>query len=252
LQNIPIRNAFGRRIREAFIPSQPDRSLISADYSQIELRVLAHLSGDEALCDAFLRDADIHAETAARVFGVASDAVTPEMRRKAKAVNFGVIYGISAFGLARNLGISNAEAGRFIDGYFTQYPGIKTWLDATLETARSQGYVTTLLKRRRSVPDVNSGNINVRRAGERVAINTPVQGSAADIIKLAMIRLDSALVGTDARLLLQVHDELVVETRSDAVAEVMAQMKEIMEGIVELNVPLKVDVGFGKNWAEIH
>ncbi len=252
LQNIPIRNAFGRRIREAFIPSQPDRSLISADYSQIELRVLAHLSGDEALCDAFLRDADIHAETAARVFGVDADAVTPEMRRKAKAVNFGVIYGISAFGLARNLGISNAEAGRFIDGYFAQYPGIKTWLDSTLERARSQGYVTTLLKRRRNVPDVNSGNINVRRAGERIAINTPVQGSAADIIKLAMIRLDSALAGTDARILLQVHDELVVESRTDSVTTVMAQMKEIMEGIVELSVPLKVDVGFGKNWAEIH
>lgn len=252
LQNIPIRNAFGRRIREAFIPSQPDRSLISADYSQIELRVLAHLSGDAALVDAFRRDADIHAETAARVFGVDPDGVTSDMRRKAKAVNFGVIYGISAFGLARNLGISNAEAGRFIDGYFSQYPGIKTWLDSTLETAKSQGYVTTLLHRRRNVPDVNSGNINVRRAGERVAINTPVQGSAADIIKLAMIRLDEALSGTGARILLQVHDELVVEAATDSVDRVMAQMKEIMEGVVELNVPLRVDAGFGKNWAEIH
>jgi len=252
LQNIPIRNAFGRRIREAFIPSQPDRSLISADYSQIELRVLAHLSGDEALIDAFQRDADIHAETAARVFGVGADAVTPEMRRKAKAVNFGVIYGISAFGLARNLAISNAEAGRFIDGYFAQYPGIKTWLDATLELARTQGYVTTLLHRRRNVPDVNSGNVNVRRAGERVAINTPVQGSAADIIKLAMIRLDQALAGTDARILLQVHDELVVEAPTASVAPVMERMKEIMEGTVELKVPLRVDAGFGKNWAEIH
>lgn len=252
LQNIPIRNAFGRRIREAFIPSQPDRSLISADYSQIELRVLAHLSGDEALIDAFQRDADIHAETAARVFGVEADSVTADMRRKAKAVNFGVIYGISAFGLARNLGISNAEAGRFIDGYFAQYPGIKTWLDATLEMAREQGYVTTLLNRRRNVPDVNSGNVNVRRAGERVAINTPVQGSAADIIKLAMIKLDSALSGTDARILLQVHDELVVEATTESVAPVMALMKKTMEGIVELKVPLRVDAGFGKNWAEIH
>jgi DNA polymerase-1 len=183
---------------------------------------------------------------------VDADAVTPDMRRKAKAVNFGVIYGISAFGLARNLGISNAEAGRFIDGYFAQYPGIKTWLDGTLELARNQGYVTTLLKRRRNVPDVNSGNVNVRRAGERIAINTPVQGSAADIIKLAMIRLDEALAGTDARILLQVHDELVVEAATTSVEPVMEKMKEIMEGVVELDVPLKVDAGFGKNWAEIH
>ncbi len=252
LQNIPIRNVFGKRIREAFIPSHPDFRLISADYSQIELRVLAHLSGDAHLIEAFQGDADIHTETAARVFGAARDDVTPDMRRRAKAVNFGVVYGISAFGLARNLGISNAEASRFIEGYFAQYPGIQTWLDSTMEQARKLGYVTTLLNRRRYVPDINSGNANVRRAGERVAINTPVQGSAADIIKLAMIKLDDALRDQKAQLLLQVHDELVVEAPEDAVDQVSKQMQEIMENIVTLNVPLKVDVGVGNNWAEIH
>lgn len=252
LQNIPVRNAFGRRIREAFIPSQPDRQLISADYSQIELRVLAHLSDDPGLLDAFQRDADIHSETAARVFGVDYEAVTPEMRRKAKAVNFGVVYGISAFGLARNLGIANAEASEFIDGYFRQYPGIRTWLDTTLAEAKKNGYVTTLLHRRRYVPDINSGNVNVRRAGERVATNTPVQGSAADIIKLAMIKLDAALAGHDAQILLQVHDELVVEASAAAVEEVAKLMKDIMENTLTLRVPLRVDVGVGNNWAEIH
>jgi DNA polymerase-1 len=174
------------------------------------------------------------------------------MRRRAKAVNFGVIYGISAFGLARNLGISNAEAGRFIDEYFAQYPGIRRWLDDTMEQARDQGYVTTLLNRRRYVPDISSGNANVRRAGERVAINTPVQGSAADIIKLAMIALDDALRDLDADLLLQVHDELVVEVPSEATDTVTRLMRETMENVVTLDVPLKVDVGVGNNWAEIH
>lgn len=252
LQNIPVRNAFGRRIREAFIPSRPDRKLISADYSQIELRVLAHLSRDPSLIDAFARDADIHRETAARVFRVDGDAVTPEMRRKAKAVNFGVIYGISAFGLARNLGIGNAQAAQFIEDYFTQYPGIRTWLDDTLKLAMEQGYVTTLLNRRRYVPDINSGNVNVRRAGERVATNTPVQGSAADIIKLAMIKLDRALAGSGAQILLQVHDELVVETAAASVPSVSEIVKEVMENTLTLNVPLRVDVGVGNNWAEIH
>jgi DNA polymerase-1 len=252
LQNIPVRNAYGRRLREAFIPSQPDYQLISADYSQIELRVLAHLSGDPSLVDAFLRDADIHTETASRVFGVDPGAVTAEMRRKAKAVNFGVVYGISAFGLARNLGIGNAEAGDFIDGYFAQYPGIRTWLDDTLARAREQGYVKTILNRRRYVPDINSGNMNTRRAAERIAINMPVQGSAADIIKLAMIRLDQALAGLDTRILLQVHDELVVETPAASVPEVSEMMKNVMENTLTLTVPLRVEVGSGNSWAEIH
>ncbi len=252
LQNIPIRNAFGKRIREAFIPSQPDYRLISADYSQIELRILAHLSGDAQLIEAFQQDADIHTETAAKVFDVAREEVTADMRRRAKAVNFGVVYGISAFGLARNLGISNAEAGRFIDGYFALYPGIQAWLDRTMEEARESGFVTTVLNRRRYIPDITSGNANVRRAGERVAINTPVQGSAADIIKLAMIKLDAALREESATLLLQVHDELVVEAPAQDVDRVTRQMQEIMENTFTLDVPLKVDVGVGNNWAEIH
>jgi DNA polymerase I len=252
LQNIPIRNSYGKRIREAFLPSEANYRLISADYSQIELRILAHLSKDASLVKAFEADADIHTETAARVFGESREDVTPDMRRRAKAVNFGVVYGISAFGLARNLGISNAEAARFIDEYFTQYPGIKHWLDDTMERARESGYVVTLLNRRRYVPDINSGNANVRNAGERVAINTPVQGSAADIIKLAMIRLDDVLRNEVPQLLLQVHDELVVEAPESAAEEVAAQMQEIMENIFPLDVPLKVDVGIGKNWAEIH
>ncbi|MBM3290999.1 MAG: DNA polymerase I, partial [Candidatus Hydrogenedentes bacterium] len=192
LQNIPVRTEIGRRIREGFVPGKAGYKLISADYSQIELRVLAHLSGDEHLREAFLHDADIHEETAARVFGVMPGFVTPDMRRQAKAVNFGVVYGISAFGLSRNLGISMSEAARFIEQYFQKYPGVKRWIDATLERAAKDGYVTTLLGRRRFVADLATPNQAVRKAAERVAVNTPVQGSAADIIKVAMVRLDAA------------------------------------------------------------
>ncbi|GMV90984.1 MAG: DNA polymerase I [Candidatus Hydrogenedentota bacterium] len=252
LQNIPVRTEIGKRIREGFVPRDAGRKLISADYSQIELRILAHLSGDAHLKEAFMHDADIHQETAARVFGIMPELVTPEMRRQAKAVNFGVIYGISAFGLSRNLGITNAEAARFIDHYFEKYPGVRAWIDATLRQAAKDGYVETLLKRRRYVPELTSRNVSMRRAAERIATNTPVQGSAADVIKLAMIRLDEALEGTDAQLILQVHDELVVEAPEDTVQAVAGTMKRIMEDAIELNVPLKVDVGIGDNWAEIH
>ena len=252
LQNIPVRTEYGRRIRQGFVAGGPGIRLISADYSQVELRILAHLSEDENLCNAFHKDADIHRDTAARVFGVPWDAVTPEMRRQAKAVNFGVVYGISAFGLAKNLGITNAEAARFIEQYFKQYPGVRRWLDKTLETAKEQGYVTTLLQRRRYVPELASGDQNTRRAAERAAINTPVQGSAADLIKLAMVRLDPLLERRDARMLLQVHDELLVEAGADRAKETAALMKETMEEAMRLAVPLKVDVGIGSNWAEIH
>lgn len=252
LQNIPVRGDVGRRIREGFIPGGPDWRLISADYSQIELRILAHLSGDERLCAAFHEDADIHRDTAARVFGVEPEALTPEMRRQAKAVNFGVVYGISAFGLARNLGIAQGEAQRFIDAYFAQYPKVRAWLDATLEQAREQGYVTTLMQRRRYLPELSGGDNATRRGAERAAINTPVQGSAADIIKRAMIDLDAALSGGEARLLLQVHDELIVETPADRAEAVAAQMRGIMGKAFKLSVPLKVDVGIGNNWAAIH
>lgn len=252
LQNIPIRTELGRRIREGFVPGRPDHKLISADYSQIELRILAHLSGDPGLIEAFAHDADIHAETAVRLFGVMPGTVTPEMRRQAKAVNFGVVYGISPFGLARNLGISNAEAARFIDHYFDKYPGVKRWIDATLNDAAKRGYVTTLLQRRRYVPELASGTPSVRKAAERVAINTPVQGSAADIIKLAMVKLDAALAGTAARLLLQVHDELVLEAPVRDAEDVAETTKRIMEAAFDLAVPLKVDVGIGDHWAAIH
>ena len=252
LQNIPVRTEYGRRIREAFISSSPDRVLISADYSQIELRILAHLSNDTALKEAFFQDMDIHSDTAARVFGVALDAVTPEQRRQAKAVNFGVVYGISAFGLSRNLGIGMKEAQEFIDAYFAQYPEVRTWLDQVIVDAKEKGYVTTLLNRRRYVPDLKSSDVNQRKATERAAINTPVQGSAADVIKVAMIALDKKLSTLDARMVLQVHDELVVEAPAEEAEAVATLMRETMENAIELTVPLKVDLGIGKNWAEIH
>jgi len=252
LQNIPVRTEMGRRIRAGFVPSAKDRRLISADYSQIELRILAHLSGDAALKQAFLQGADIHRDTAARVFGAAPDAVTPEMRRQAKAVNFGVVYGISAFGLARNLGIAQGEARAFIDAYFEQYPAVRQWLDTTLEEAKNEGYVETMLGRRRYLPELKSADANVRRGAERAAINTPVQGSAADIIKVAMVRLDEALAGQDAQMLLQVHDELVVEAPAEEAEGVAAAMKSVMGAAAALDVPVQVDVGIGVNWAEIH
>lgn len=252
LQNIPVRTELGKRIREGFVPGAPNQRLISADYSQIELRILAHLSGDRNLREAFNRDMDIHRDTAARVFGVAPEHVTPEMRRQAKAVNFGVVYGISPFGLARNLGIANAEAARFIEDYFRQYPQVRQWLESTVESARKNGHVTTLLNRRRYLPEINSNDNATRKAAERMAINTPVQGSAADIIKLAMIRVDDALRKRGARLLLQVHDELVVEADVKEAESIAAMMTGIMEKAVTLDVPLKVDTGIGENWAQIH
>jgi len=252
LQNIPVRSEIGKRIREGFIPGKKTYKLISADYSQIELRILAHLAGDENLKQAFFQDADIHRDTASRVFGVAAENVTPDMRRQAKAVNFGVVYGISPFGLGRNLGISQGEAKKFIDAYFKSYPGVRQWIDGILEEAKETGYVTTLLNRRRYVHELNSSDQNVRRQAERVAMNTPVQGSAADIIKLAMVRLDEALKEWGARMLLQVHDELVVEGPDKHAADIAESMREIMENTISLDVPLKVDVGIGINWAEIH
>jgi len=252
LQNIPIRTADGRRIRQGFVPGRNGDKLISADYSQIELRVLAHLSRDEAMLTAFRDDRDIHTETAARIFGVDAAAVDAGMRRQAKAVNFGVVYGQSAFGLARSLGISNADAARFITQYFEQFPGVKAWHDATLTQAREQGFVTTLLNRRRYLPELQAGDANTRKQGERVAINTPVQGSAADIIKVAMVRLDERLAGTNARMLVQVHDELLVEAPAAEAEEVAETIRETMQHAVELAVTLKVDAGIGNNWDEIH
>ena len=252
LQNIPVRTEYGRRIREAFVCSGPNRVLISADYSQIELRILAHLSDDAALKEAFFNDMDIHSDTASRVFGVDPDGVDSEQRRQAKAVNFGVVYGISAFGLSRNLGIGMKEAQEFIDAYFAQYPDVRRWLDQVVVDGKEQGYVTTLLNRRRYVPDLKSSDVNQRKATERAAINTPVQGSAADVIKVAMIALDGQLAELDAQMVLQVHDELVVDAPKENAEAVATLMRETMEKAIELSVPLKVDLGIGQHWAEIH
>ncbi len=253
LQNIPIRTELGREIRKAFI-AEPGNSLLSADYSQVELRILAHLSGDDALIRTFIANEDAHTRTAAEIFGLSAEEITPEMRRKAKAVNFGVIYGISAFGLAQDIGVSNAEAKRYIDSYFARYPGVREFLDRTIEQAKTTGFVTTLFERRRFIPELSSSVASVRNFGERMAVNTPIQGTAADLIKIAMIRISEKLAskGMASKMILQVHDELVFEL-PDSELEVMKQfVKEEMEGVVKLSVPILVDLGVGKNWDEAH
>ena len=249
LQNIPVRTDEGREIRALFEPGTGYDCIFSADYSQIELRLLAHMSGDENLIDAFRRGQDIHARTAAEVFGVAIDAITPDLRRKAKAVNFGIVYGISDYGLSRDLHISRKEAGEYIALYFERYPGVKKFLDATIAQARLSGYVTTMFGRRRYLPAINSKNFNLRALAERMAMNTPIQGSAADIIKLAMIRAEKNLRGLDSRIIIQVHDELVLEAKSSELAGVEKILRDAMENVVKLSVPLTVDVHSGTNWA---
>ncbi|HID98259.1 MAG TPA: DNA polymerase I [Thermodesulfobacteriaceae bacterium] len=252
LQNIPVRTEEGRRIRSLF--TAPEGCLLlSADYSQIDLRVLAHYSGDPSLISAFRNDEDIHRLTAAEVFEVSPMLVTPEMRRVAKTVNFGIIYGMSAYGLAKELGISRKEAKEFIDRYFRRYPGVKRYMESVVEQAREQGYVTTLLGRRRYIPDLVSRVKSVREFAERTAINTPIQGTAADIIKLAMIRVDSALKSVEppCRMLLQVHDELILEVPEDQVKQAACLVKESMENVMDMDVPLRVAVGWGRNWAGI-
>ncbi|MCL6517649.1 DNA polymerase I [Alicyclobacillus sp.] len=250
LQNIPIRVDEGRELRKAFEPSYEDWVILSADYSQIELRVLAHLSGDEALMEAFRNGADIHASTAATVFEVPMDQVTPAQRRQAKAVNFGIVYGISDYGLSQNLNIPRKQAAAFIEEYFRKFPGVARYMKEIVETARQQGYVTTLLNRRRYLPDIRSRNFNQRSFAERTAMNTPIQGSAADIIKLAMVRIDRALAdsGLQARMLLQVHDELIFECPESEAQALAELVQENMENALALNVPLKVDIHTGKTW----
>lgn len=253
LQNIPIRLEQGRLIRKAFRPSNDESVLLSSDYSQIELRVLAHISQDEHLIAAFNEGADIHTSTAMRVFGITDpDDVTSNDRRNAKAVNFGIVYGISDFGLANNLGISRQQAKTYIDTYFDRYPGIKSYMDTVVREAKDKGYVETLFKRRRSLPDINSRNFNVRSFAERTAINSPIQGSAADILKVAMINLDKALVagGFKARMLLQVHDEIVMEVPKDELSAVKRLVKETMETALTLSVPLLADENDGQTWYE--
>ncbi|VED84778.1 DNA polymerase I [Streptococcus equi subsp. equi] len=253
LQNIPIRLEQGRLIRKAFTPSHDDAVLLSSDYSQIELRVLAHISGDEHLIAAFKEGADIHTSTAMRVFGIEKpEDVTANDRRNAKAVNFGIVYGISDFGLSNNLGIPRKQAKAYIDTYFERYPGIKAYMERVVREAKDKGYVETLFKRRRQLPDINSRQFNVRSFAERTAINSPIQGSAADILKIAMINLDQALVagGFETKMLLQVHDEIVLEVPSHELAAVKELVKETMESAVSLVVPLRVDESAGKSWYE--
>ncbi len=254
LQNIPVRNEQGRRIRQAFIPCAGYK-LVAADYSQIELRIMAHLSGDKGLLTAFAEGKDIHKATAAEVFGVALDAVTSDMRRSAKAINFGLIYGMSAFGLAKQLGIGRAEAQKYMDLYFERYPGVLEYMERTRQQAEAQGYVETLFGRRLYLPDIKSRNAGLRKAAERAAINAPMQGTAADIIKRAMINVDGWIRGIEdesIRMLMQVHDELVFEIREEKLEEYIAIIKEKMSAAAELDVPLVVEAGTGDNWEQAH
>jgi DNA polymerase-1 len=249
LQNIPIRTALGREIRAAFVP-RAGWKLLVADYSQIELRLLAHMSGDELLVDAFRNGEDIHTRTASEVLGVPPMMITPDARRDAKAVNFGIVYGISGFGLAQQLGIPRAEAEKYIKNYFARYTGVKRFIEATIAEVRQTGVTRTLFGRERPIPDINSRNPNARGFAERTAVNSPLQGTAADLIKLAMVRIDARLAGMQSKMLLQVHDELVFECPPEEVDAVSALVKREMEGARELNVPLAVDIGVGENWRD--
>lgn len=253
LQNIPVRTLEGKRIRQAFIAPEGWK-LISADYSQIELRILAHFSGDKALVDAFISNEDVHSRTASNIFGVFPEMVNADMRRQAKVINFGVLYGMSAFGLSKELAISQKLAQDYIDEYFKKHDGVRAFLNGILEAARRDGYVSTLLNRRRYLPEINSGNATVRQFAERMAINAPIQGSAADLIKIAMINISTRFAekGLATCMIMQVHDELVFEVPTSERDAVMALVKEEMEGVIKLSVPLKVDMAFGRNWDEAH
>ncbi|WP_434751946.1 DNA polymerase I [Paenibacillus amylolyticus] len=252
LQNIPIRMEEGRKIRKVFVPSEPGWSILAADYSQIELRVLAHISDDERLKEAFVQDMDIHTKTASDVFGVKPEDVDSDMRRSAKAVNFGIVYGISDYGLSQNLHITRKEAAQFIDQYFEVFQGVRRYMDDIVKEARQDGYVKTLLERRRYLPEINASNFNLRSFAERTAMNTPIQGTAADIIKLAMVQMDEALRerNLQSRMLLQVHDELVFEVPADELELMKELVPSVMEKALSLSVPLKAEVSFGENWYE--
>jgi DNA polymerase-1 len=253
LQNIPVREEEGRRIRRAFVP-EPGSVFVSADYAQVELAILAYLSGDPILLGAFSAGKDVHRETAALIFGTAEDAVTPEMRRVGKTINFGVIYGQTAFGLSQSLKIGRAEADRFIKTYFERFAGVDRWLKGTVRSAGEKGYVETLSGRRRMVPTIRSSNRTERAAAERVAVNSPIQGTAADLIKVAMVRLSRRLreERLPARLLLSVHDEIVLEAAEGAADRVAAVAKETMEGASEHPIPLAVQVEQGDSWGAFH
>jgi DNA polymerase-1 len=253
LQNIPIKGDWGRRIRETFI-AEEGNLLLSADYSQVELRILAHLSNDEGLIEAFRNNLDIHTRTASEIFNIPIDKVTPDIRRIAKTVNFGVIYGISPFGLSETLSISRDEAKKYIEQYFKRHPGVKSYIEKTLDEARNKGYASTLFGRRRAIPEIKSKNSNIRQQGERLAINSPIQGTAADIIKIAMINIWKKIkdIGLKTKMILQVHDELLFELPAQELVIVKDIVKKDMEEVAELQVPLSVDINYGKNWAEAH
>ena len=253
LQNIPIRNAEGRRIRQAFIAPKGYK-IVAADYSQIELRIMAHLSADQGLLDAFNLGLDVHKATAAEVFDVPLDQISDEQRRSAKAINFGLIYGMSAFGLAKQLGLGRNDAQQYIDLYFERYPGVKGYMDRIREKAAEQGYVETLLGRRLYLPEINASNGMRRQAAERTAINAPMQGTAADIIKTAMIHVDQWLAeeSVDARIIMQVHDELVLEVNEENLRQIEEKLVSVMSNAVSLSIPLVVDVGRGDNWDQAH
>ena len=253
LQNIPIRTTEGRRIRQAFIAPEGYK-LIAADYSQIELRIMSHLSQDPGLLDAFAHNADVHKATAAEVFEVALSDVTTEQRRRAKAINFGLIYGMSAFGLAKQLGIGRPEAQKYIQRYFERYPGVRTYMENTRELAREKGYVETLFGRRLYLPDIKASNAMMRQGAERTAINAPMQGTAADIIKRAMIKMDDWLQTTDLdiKMILQVHDELIFEVKESDLSAAQEKILDIMENTSKIDVPLLVEAGIGNTWDEAH
>jgi len=253
LQNIPVKTELGREIRRVFVPSSPDRVLLDADYSQIELRVLAHLTGDENLIEAFVENQDIHTRTASEIFGVPMDQVTRRQRGQAKAINFGLIYGKQAFSLGKELGISRGEAQDYIDLYFSRYPKVKAYMDDIVIQAKEQGYVKTLWGRRRYLPELTSRNRMIVQSGERMALNTPIQGSAADIMKIAMIRVANRLEEEDlnSQLILQIHDELIVDTEKSEQDAVMKLLVEEMENAVKLSVPLVVDAHAGGSWYEV-
>jgi DNA polymerase-1 len=253
LQNIPVRTAEGRRIRQAFVAA-PGCQILSADYSQIELRIMAHISGDKGLIHAFAENMDVHRATAAEVFGTEPDSVTADMRRAAKAINFGLIYGMSAFGLAKQLRIERVAAQEYVERYFARYPGVREFMERTRETARRQGYVETLFGRRLHTAEINAANLNRRQAAERAAINAPMQGTAADLIKLAMLAVDRWIreSGVDVRMIMQVHDELVFEVKQNVVDVAREHIRQAMSEVASLSVPLVVDVGVGDNWDEAH
>jgi DNA polymerase-1 len=254
LQNIPIRTERGKEIRKAFVPGTPDGVILSADYSQIELRIMAHLSCDEHLIKAFREGVDVHAATAAKIFGIPHGEVTPDQRRIAKTANFGIMYGISSFGLAERLRISRSEAKKIIDDYFVSFPAIRSFINDTVESCRENGYVETLFGRRRYIPDITARNATVRALAERNAVNAPIQGTAADIMKLAMIGVDRRMTGAGlkSRMVLQIHDELLFDCIPSEVEALRSMAVEEMENVISLSIPLTVECGVGKNWLEAH